>query len=170
MQYGFLSKLVQPQGRVTCDIRASVPAGVGTEFRGPVEGRIELINAGAAISARGRLTATALCECARCLASHRVELDVDVDEECVLAQIDQPVRVEEDRGDEVPILDADAIDLTELVRQVLALSVPPRSLCRPDCHGICPECGQNLNEGPCACQQETTDRRWAGLRNFLENQ
>lgn len=168
MQYGVLSKLTQPQGRVTCQVEATVPAGIGSEFRGRVTGCIVLENTGPVISARGRLVATAVCECSRCLASHDVELSVEVSEECRLAQIDQPTRAGEEEPQPIPILDADAVDLTELVRQVLALNVPPRSLCRPDCQGICPECGQNLNESACSCRREGGDARWEALRGLAE--
>ena len=164
MQHRVLAKLSQPLGRATCEVDAPVPAGVGTEFLGPVTGRIVLTNAGAAISARGWLRATPVCECSRCLARHEVPLDVEVNEECRLAQIDQPRRAGEAVSQAIPILDADVVDLTELVRQVLALNVPPRSLCRADCKGLCPQCGQNLNVRACGCDEQTPDNRWDALR------
>jgi len=40
-------------------------------------------------------------------------------------------------------------------------------LCRPDCAGLCPECGQNLNEGVCDCARDTIDPRLAVLRSML---
>jgi len=168
MQYGVLGTLTRPQGRVRCEIDASVPVGVGAEFRGPAVGSIELTNTGAVISARGWLRATAVMECSRCLASHEVELDIEVNEECRLAQIDQPRRAGEEEAQPIPILDAEVVDLSELVRQVLALSIPPTSLCRPDCKGLCPHCGKDLSDGPCSCAQETTDERWAGLRDLVQ--
>lgn len=166
MQYAVLSKLAQPQGRVVCDVEAPVPVGVGAEFRGPVRGRIELTNTGAVISARGRLRATAVCECARCLARHEVVLEVEVNEECALTQIEAPPSFAAGEEPPIPLLDDDAVDLTELVRQVLVISVPPRSLCRPECRGLCPECGQDLNRGPCTCGAGATDPRWSGLQEL----
>lgn len=44
-----------------------------------------------------------------------------------------------------------AIDITEDVRQELMLEYPLRPLCKPDCKGLCPKCGENLNEGDCKC-------------------
>ena len=44
------------------------------------------------------------------------------------------------------------IDIMLLVRQTLALTEEIRFLCKPDCKGLCPQCGQDLNEGPCACK------------------
>lgn len=141
-------------GRVRCEVDTPAPAGAGFDFRGPVIGEITLANTGAVISARGRLSATVVCECSRCLAPHTVDLDITVNEECRLAQIDRPAPADEGEPHPIPILDVDMLDLTELVRQTLALSVPPRSLCRPDCRGICPGCGRNLNQAACVCDRD----------------
>ena len=46
------------------------------------------------------------------------------------------------------------IDIMYLVRQTLALSEEIRFLCKPDCKGLCPMCGQDLNVAPCKCQPE----------------
>jgi uncharacterized protein len=43
------------------------------------------------------------------------------------------------------------LDLDEIVREQLLLALPMRHLCRPDCQGLCPQCGANLNLGPHAC-------------------
>ncbi len=43
------------------------------------------------------------------------------------------------------------IDLSADLRDILMLSVPIKSLCHDECKGLCPRCGQNLNEGTCAC-------------------
>jgi uncharacterized protein len=161
MRYGVLSQLTQPQGRVTCPIDATVPDGVGTQFRGPVTGCVVLTNTGSVVSARGRLHAVALCDCGRCLAPHEVALDIELNEECSLSQIERP-SVEDEENQLIPLLDADTVDLTELVRQVLVVHVPPRSLCRPDCAGICTHCGANLNDGPCGCGGPA-DPRFSGL-------
>ena len=46
-------------------------------------------------------------------------------------------------------LNLDAIDVAEELRQALVLASPQQSLCRPNCKGLCPRCGKNLNEGIC---------------------
>jgi len=43
------------------------------------------------------------------------------------------------------------IDLTPGIRQDIILEYPIKPLCRPDCKGLCPRCGRNLNEGKCSC-------------------
>lgn len=46
---------------------------------------------------------------------------------------------------------ATVIDLTDVVRQEVALAIPAFPLCREDCAGLCPQCGADRNEGPCPC-------------------
>jgi uncharacterized protein len=46
------------------------------------------------------------------------------------------------------------IDIMYVVRQTMALTEDIRFLCSPDCKGLCPQCGQDLNEGPCGCKAE----------------
>lgn len=57
------------------------------------------------------------------------------------------------------------IDLAPLVREELLLATPLASLCRPDCRGLCPECGEDLNERPHE-HERPVDDRWAALRNL----
>lgn len=65
---------------------------------------------------------------------------------------------------EYPI-DGDMLDLEPVVRDACILSLPLAPLCRPDCAGLCPGCGVNLNMEPCICT-ETLDPRWAGLASL----
>jgi uncharacterized protein len=55
------------------------------------------------------------------------------------------------------------LDLTEAVRQYREASADMQPLCRPDCKGLCPDCGANLNLGDCDCNKEPIDSRWATL-------
>lgn len=57
----------------------------------------------------------------------------------------------------------DFVDLTDELRQSIILALPSYPVCRPECLGVCPTCGKNLNEGPCTCRHETRDSRWGAL-------
>ena len=59
------------------------------------------------------------------------------------------------------------LDLDELLTEDLLLDVPSKFLCSPDCKGLCPSCGKNLNHGDCDCQQDTVDPRLAILKELL---
>ncbi len=67
--------------------------------------------------------------------------------------------------DELGILEisGDSLDTRPLVAEQVVLSVPAKPLCREDCAGLCPSCGADLNAGPCGCEDEAVDPRWAGL-------
>jgi uncharacterized protein len=64
--------------------------------------------------------------------------------------------------------DTGFIDLAPLVRELSLLDVPFNPVCRPDCLGLCIECGQNLNEGDCGCKTDDLDPRLAALGQFLD--
>ena len=50
--------------------------------------------------------------------------------------------------------------LEDVVREQVLLSLPNRTLCTPDCKGLCPSCGQNLNSASCNCDKAAADPRW----------
>jgi len=60
----------------------------------------------------------------------------------------------------------DSIDLEPLVREAVILELPLVPLCRPDCAGLCPTCGADLNQGACGCVTTSVDPRWAALEAF----
>jgi uncharacterized protein len=53
--------------------------------------------------------------------------------------------------------------LEDVVREQVLLSLPNRTLCQADCKGLCPRCGQNLNQAKCSCDEAPADPRWNGL-------
>lgn len=67
-----------------------------------------------------------------------------------------------DAWEEGYVLSDTALDLDPMARDLIGLEIPLDSLCRPDCAGLCPRCGADLNEGPCDCPEEI-DPRWSQL-------
>ena len=67
-----------------------------------------------------------------------------------------------------PYLDNDKLDLSAWARDALALALPEKILCRPDCAGLCPVCGKDLNEEPHAHDEEREDPRWAALAELKD--
>ena len=121
--------------------------GLGHAFVGPVvvAGRLQEAGAGKYLW-RGTIRATALNECRRCLTPVRQEIDAPVD---VLFSTDADAA---DDPSVYPLAEGSThIDITEAVREELALAVAPLVLCRDECAGLCPKCGADLNAGPCAC-------------------
>jgi len=60
-------------------------------------------------------------------------------------------------------IENDQIDLQPMVRESILLDLPDTPVCRPDCRGLCPSCGIDLNTASCSCVVETLDPRWAAL-------
>jgi uncharacterized protein len=61
----------------------------------------------------------------------------------------------------------ETIDVGALVREQCYLALPMKPLCRPDCQGLCPQCGANLNETTCSCDQTWVDPRLAVLKALV---
>ncbi|KMO85772.1 hypothetical protein AB840_11640 [Megasphaera cerevisiae DSM 20462] len=108
---------------------------------------------------RGTVRTFGRYECSRCLTP------VSVDREAALSEV---YGTEAELPDTVLPYNGEYIDLTETIRETLILSEPMRVLCRMDCKGLCPQCGTNLNEGPCSCPTDRIDPRFAVLGDLLK--
>jgi len=95
--------------------------------------------------------------CMRCLRDAVVDIAVDAREYHALA---------EDAGDELRseyVVD-DGLQLSQWARDAIATALPEQVLCREDCAGLCPVCGENLNDaGPDHAHERAPDPRWAAL-------
>ncbi len=70
---------------------------------------------------------------------------------------------------EIGYYEDSGLELNDVVREQVLLSLPARTLCKPDCKGLCPRCGQNLNLAACNCNSaESHDPRWAALSGLAE--
>jgi uncharacterized protein len=65
-----------------------------------------------------------------------------------------------------PYLEGGRLELSAWARDAVALALPETILCRPDCAGLCPECGRDLNHEPHEHEQEHVDSRWAELEKL----
>ena len=76
--------------------------------------------------------------------------------------------LEEKDNDEYLTLDGYDLDVDELLRADILLELPTKYLCRPDCRGLCPVCGKNLNEGSCGCEKRQIDPRLEVLKQLID--
>ena len=60
------------------------------------------------------------------------------------------------------------VELDEVVITDILLDLPQKNLCREDCRGLCPDCGQNLNAGSCACSGKSVDLRLEILKQLMD--
>jgi uncharacterized protein len=124
----------------------------------PPETRAELVVQRAASGDLFRLAFSTRLEgpCMRCLAPASVLVEVAAQEyEATDAGTDEELRIEYVSDGE--------LDVASWARDQTALALPDQILCRPDCAGLCPTCGKDLNVEPHEHAEEAVDPRWAAL-------
>jgi uncharacterized protein len=127
---------------------------------GPVEGRVDISRTAAGHALRLRFGGELGGPCMRCLDAASVEVAVDVRE------VDQPASRDEELTS--PYVDEGVLDVAAWARDALTLALPQQLLCRPDCAGLCPVCGESLNTTDPAAHEHPRDPdpRWAKLREL----
>lgn len=154
------------------EYRRTVPAteGFGLEVIGvPLGASIDLDlrleSATEGVLVTGTVSAPLTGQCARCLDPIAEDLTVDVVE--LFAYADS-VTDETSELDEIYRVDGDLLDVEPVARDAVVLALPWTPLCRPDCAGLCPDCGQRFDDLPAGHAHESVDPRWAVLAAFAE--
>jgi len=154
------------------DRRIPAPAGaarLGLETIAVPEGaqieldvRLESVTEGVYVS--GSVHAPLSGECARCLDVLADEIDVELSD---LFAYPDSVTDETTDEDELPRVVEETVDTQQTVRDAIVLALPLAPLCRPDCPGLCADCGEKWADLPPGHGHETLDPRWAALRERL---
>lgn len=157
-----LDRVVAAPDALGTDVVA-IAAGQPVRF----EGRIESVVEGVLVS--GSVRAVATGECVRCLDDVAVEVDADLLE--LFAYPDRAAHHHEVGADadddQEQVLEDDAMDLEDVVRDAVVTALPFRPVCRDDCPGLCPECGARLVEDP-QHQHDVIDPRWSALAGLAQ--
>ena len=149
----------------------------GFDVTGPLEGVVRLLRTTDTILTRLKGSTRVQLECGRCLEPFEAELAIEVEEQFHPSLDIISGRPVKDTGDDAALIidEHHILDLSELVRQAILLALPLTPLCKQDCAGLCPVCGNNRNLDPCTCEADDIDARWTSLAalldlNPLENQ
>ena len=130
-----------------------------------LEGRVHLTRTPQGVLAQGSLSADIPSECTRCLTSFPLTISIEFEELFALYTTEQS-----STGVTYMISEGGDIDLTPLIREEALLGETSiQVLCKSDCKGLCPQCGQNLNEDTCSCEAEQIDPRLAILKDLLDS-
>lgn len=153
---------------VTDRRRVPAPAGLCRDLVGVPEGApldldLRLESATEGVLVTGTVTATVVGECGRCLEPVADGLVVEVFE---LFAYPGSATAETTDEDEVDRVIDEMIDLEPVVRDTVVLGLPLTPLCRPDCAGLCPTCGQRLDDLPAGHAHQVLDPRWAALTEW----
>jgi uncharacterized protein len=139
-------------------LAASGRAEVIHEHRGPKD----IV---ADIRLKGQFSGKFLAPCARCVEPVEIPLagEFDLIFRPVGADSDAPERSITAPETEIGYYQKDSLSLEDVLREQVLLSLPVRTLCKPDCKGLCPRCGANRNSQPCSCDVGPSDPRWEAL-------
>lgn len=130
-----------------------------------LHGLLRLTRTRQGVVVQGTLTTSTLIECVRCLTEFSLPYQFELSELFVY-----PPPIPLSPLDPYIVDEGGFINLSPILREEGILAVPIQALCLPDCKGLCPECGQNLNLGSCDCARDTGDPRWSALRTLLDQQ
>ena len=126
------------------------------------------------IRLRGRFEGKFQVPCARCVEPVQIPLCADFDLIFRPAAADSEATERSITAPETEIgyYLMDSLLLEVVLREQVLLSLPVRTLCKPDCKGLCPRCGVNRNSQTCSCEEGPSDPRWealSGLRGRIKS-
>ena len=125
-----------------------------SEWPVPFDVELEFDRTGEQIHVHARVATATEEECARCLTRFRTPIEFELRLSADRQGAGGKYEREMNEDDDVVFHDGRALDLDVPVREAAILARPMAPYCRPDCKGLCPACGADLNEGPCAHSEE----------------
>ncbi len=127
----------------------------------PLTGTLNVTRTSEGVYLSGKLQTATAVTCVRCLIDTLASVKVSPEELLYYPPSAAP-------PGELTIGEDGYIDLAPLIRELTILELPIHPLCKPDCQGLCQECGTNLNEKECGCKIDEIDPRLAKLKELLE--
>lgn len=119
------------------------------------------------IRVKGHVKVEMAADCDRCLepALYPIDADFELYYRPVTEGYGEEKAIDEGEA-EMGFYEGDGVELNDVLREFILLTLPMQRVCREECKGICPVCGQNRNQKECACQGVTADDRWAALKHL----
>lgn len=127
----------------------------------PLKGKFFVQPADEGVLVRGKITGKAAIPCNRCLDQAIVDVNADFSE---YEEIPPETKDIDQHGLIVYQMHSPMLNLDAVAWEQFQLALPVQPLCKEDCKGLCPECGINLNNEQCKCENNTGDPRMAALR------
>jgi uncharacterized protein len=131
-------------------------------------GSAELMGATHEIRVQGRVSVRVTADCDRCLedAVFSVSQDFDLFYRPAPEAGEGPEKELDEGASEVAFYEGEGLDLKDILKEQVLLALPMQRVCREDCRGICPVCGENRNQSDCGCQVRPGDARWEALKSW----
>ncbi len=161
-----------PEGETQLELECA-PAAIDLPEKvitidGKVACRFRIYKNGDRVDVRGSVSFAYSLVCSRCLKEYRSAGEEKIVLYCRRAEASSCSGESELSDEDVMTCyyRENTIDLTSSVRDAILLSVPMKPLCSPECKGLCPVCGKDLNVDRCSCTLETVDPRWEALKKL----
>ncbi len=149
------------------------PAELGLDCTSNVRGILKLSNTGSLLIMNGKISADVKFPCSRCLVDFSMPIEAPIEEQFRIEKIGDAAMIlpmeEEDEAAETALVKNNVLDVDELIRQNLLLVLPIQPLCKEDCAGLCPTCGENLNVRQCSCPPGDLESPFHALADLLED-
>lgn len=137
----------------------------------PVNAHLAIARSDSDIFVNGSIYADIKINCVRCLAQFDNHIHSDINLVFLKAVEEKLKEGEKELSKEdldVNYYTGDELDITAILREQIVLDLPVKPLCKPDCTGLCPKCGADLNKWKCSCSEEKhIDTRLKKLKEFI---
>lgn len=153
-------------------VLAEAAEAEGCFFVAPLQTRLRVVRVGEMVEVEGTVQSRVRLSCSRCLTEFEEPL---VGHFALTYARQMPAVTDEAGGEEVELtaeemgltlFHGEEIDLGEAVAEQVIMALPMRPLCSEMCRGLCPQCGANLNEVDCGCEQPVFNVKFAALKDI----
>lgn len=163
MQINVAQLLKSPVGEVR-----NYPISGSIRDSHPIQGDVKLVRTNRSILVTGRFTTVVKEICSRCLEEFEYVSTFDIEEEySPQRDIFKGLPLQEVDEETFCIGEDHTLDLSEALRQNLVLNLATKPVCRPECAGLCHQCGSNLNHTLCNCAEARIEHSWSPLKLLL---
>jgi uncharacterized protein len=146
--------------KLTADMPPMEMTGEKISFDGPVKAVLNATSTGRTIFVEGTVSGLLQLNCCRCLEPFGYYFEIPFAETYTT--------IVDDAEEEAIPFSGDILDVSPEVIKGLIMTLPMKAVCHEDCQGLCPGCGQNLNQGRCGCADTEVDPRLSVLRDILK--
>lgn len=122
------------------------------EIDGPLKIELDVLKTERSFVLSGELEGVLILQCSRCLKYFKYPIEVEISDELMIEEIE----------------DLHNINMFPVFERDIILEIPIKPLHDEDCKGLCPICGQDLNEEECDCEKESIDPRLEKLKEFKQ--
>jgi uncharacterized protein len=133
------------------------------------QGSVELVSHSEGdIQMRGKLRVRMESDCDRCLEPAQFDVENSLDilfKPSSETEDGEEAELGEDETD-VAFYEGDGVSLEDVLREQIVLALPIKLVCKEDCQGLCPVCGENWNLRECECERKPVDVRWTALKEL----